>query len=72
MWQLQGHKTTDTEIKFLSALENTRKFWGGDKQFTKIIKKMQKGKNLKRNEFDKVQFYLRKGSKPYQFTSNKS
>ncbi len=65
MWHLQGHKTTDTEIKFLQAVENTRKFWGSDEQFTQIIQKMQKGKNLKRNEFEKVQFYLRKGAKQY-------
>jgi hypothetical protein len=61
MWQLQGHRTTDTEIKFLNALKNTRKFWDNDKHFTKIVQKMEKGKNLKRDEFYKVQFYLQKG-----------
>ena len=46
-------------IRFLLALEKTRRLWGNDKQFTKIVQKMQKGKNLKQVEFDKVHFYLR-------------
>jgi len=44
--------------KFLRALEKTRILWDNDKQFTKIVQKMQKGKNLKRKEFDKVYFYI--------------
>ena len=46
-------------IKFLRALEKTRAIWDNDKQFTKIVQKMQKGENLKRKEFDKVHLYLR-------------
>lgn len=65
MWHQQEHKTSDTEIKFLTALENTRKFWDSNKEFKKIIQKMQKGKNLKRSEFDKVQFYLQIGARHY-------
>jgi hypothetical protein len=53
---------TDQEplnAKFLRALEKTRILWDNDKQLTKIVQKMQKGKNLKRKEFDKVYFYIR-------------
>ena len=59
MWHLQRHETNDTEIKFLNALKNTRKFWDNDKHFTKIVQKMEKGKNLKRKEFDKVYTHIR-------------
>lgn len=45
-------------VKFLRALEKTRKLWVNDKQFAKIVKKMEKGKNLKRKEFDKVHTHL--------------
>ena len=65
MWQLQRHKITDTDVKFLNALKKTRKFWSNDKHFMKIFQKIQKGKNLKRNEFDKVQYYLRKSCQNY-------
>ena len=53
---------TDQEplnAKFLRALEKTRILWDNDKQLTKIVQKMQKGKNLKRKEFDKVYFHIR-------------
>ena len=46
-------------MKFLIALEKTRELWDNDKQFAKIVQKMQKGKNLKRKEFDKVHAHLR-------------
>ncbi len=45
--------------KFLRVLERTRAIWDDDKQFTKIIEKMKKGKNLKRKEFDRVHSYIR-------------
>ncbi len=46
-------------VKFLKAVEKTRAIWDDDRQFRKIVQKMQKGKNLKRKEFDKVHSYLR-------------
>ena len=46
-------------MKFLIVLEKTRELWDNDKQFAKIVQKMQKGKNLKRKEFDKVHAHLR-------------
>ena len=45
--------------KFLRALMKTRTIWESDKQFTKIFQKMEKGKNLKREEFDRVYFMIR-------------
>jgi hypothetical protein len=45
--------------KFLRALEKTRTIWESDRQFTNIFQKMQKGKNLKREEFDRVYFMIR-------------
>jgi hypothetical protein len=45
--------------KFLSALEKTRPNWESEKQFTRILKKMEKGKNLKKKEFEKLYFILR-------------
>ena len=44
---------------FLSAVIKTRKSWNNDKQFQKIAEKMEKGKNLKRKEFEKVYSILR-------------
>lgn len=44
---------------FLSAVAKTRKSWNNDKQFQKIVEKMEKGKNLKRKEFEKVYSVLR-------------
>ena len=46
-------------VKFLRALEKTRSKWNNDKQFTKIVEKMKKGKNLKRKEFETVYLCLR-------------
>jgi len=44
---------------FLSAVIKTRKSWNNDKQFQKIVEKMEKGENLKRKEFEKVYSILR-------------
>ena len=45
--------------RFLSTLRKTRGNWEKDKQFTKIFKKIERGKSLKKNEFEKVYFLLR-------------
>jgi hypothetical protein len=45
--------------KLLRALIKTRNNWESDKQFTKIFQKIEKGKSLKRGEFDRVYFMIR-------------
>jgi len=51
--------------KVLVALKNARAFSHNGKQLTKIIAKMEKGKNLKRKEFATVYLLLREaGSVP--------
>ncbi len=52
---------TDPEpanLKLLRAVEKTHILWNNEKQYTKIVQKMKKGKNLKKKEFDKVHFYI--------------
>ena len=44
---------------FLRVLEKTRLKWHNDKKFAKIVKKMEKGKNLKRKEFNEVYTRIR-------------
>ena len=46
-------------VMFLRVLEKTRSKWYDDKKFAKIVKKMEKGKNLKRKEFDEVYMRIR-------------
>jgi len=45
-------------VQFLRALEKTRSIWNGDAQFVKIVQKMQKGKTLKRKEFEQVYTHI--------------
>jgi hypothetical protein len=59
MWALRTHELTNEDLKFLNTLKKTRKLWSNDKQFSKIVEKMQRGKNLKPREFNVVQSYLR-------------
>ena len=49
--------------KLLRALIKTRGNWESDKQFTKILQKIEKGKNLKREEFDRVYVMIRETGK---------
>lgn len=46
-------------IKFLRALEKTRSKLNYDGQLAKISRKLKKGKNLKKGEFDKVYMHIR-------------
>jgi hypothetical protein len=55
--------------RFLSTLRKTSGNWENDKQFTKIIRKMEKGKNLKKNEFEKIYFLLRGTGKYWHLTT---
>jgi hypothetical protein len=43
---------------FLETIRKTRATWENDKELAKIVKKMEKGKNLKKKEFDKVHWAL--------------
>jgi hypothetical protein len=45
-------------VQFLKALERTRSMWDSDDQFAKIVQKLQKGKKLKRKEFEKVYLHI--------------
>ena len=40
--------------RFLKTIKKTRSSWEHDREFMKIVQKMEKGKNLKKNEFDKI------------------
>jgi hypothetical protein len=42
--------------RFLETLRRNKKKWQNNKEFVKIVEKMQNGKNLKREEFSKVQW----------------
>ena len=44
--------------RFLETLRKTRTKWGSDKELSKIVKKMEKGKDLKKSEFAKVHWVL--------------
>ena len=44
--------------RFLETLRKTQANWENDKEFAKIVKKMEKGKNLKKKEFAKVHWVL--------------
>ena len=46
-------------VMFLKVLKKTRLKWHKDKKFAKIVKKMEKGQNLKRKEFDEVYTRIR-------------
>jgi hypothetical protein len=55
--------------RFLNTLRKNRENWENNKQFTKIIKKMEKGKNLKKKEFEKIYFLLRGTGKYWPLTT---
>jgi len=54
---------TLTRARFLVTLGKTRNQWKNDRQFNKIMQKMEKGKNLKKKEFDKFWSILQGSSK---------
>jgi len=43
---------------FLNAIIKKRESWKHNKEFAKIVEKMQKGKNLKKKEFTKIHWFL--------------
>jgi hypothetical protein len=58
-YELIAAEKGSLNLQFLRALEKTSSKWCNDKQLAKIVKKMEKGKNLKRKEFDKVYMHIR-------------
>ena len=58
-FELIPNEKEQENAMFLSVLKKTRSKWYNDKQFAKIVKKMEKGKKLKRKEFDKVFMHIR-------------
>ena len=44
--------------RFLETLRKYQTSWQNDKEFVKIVKKMENGKNLKEKEFSEVQSIL--------------
>ena len=42
----------------LKAVIKNRKGWQHDKEFSKIVEKMKKGKKLKKKEFTKINWFL--------------
>lgn len=57
--ELVATERESLNIRFLRVLEKTRSKWYNDKQLVKIVQKMEKGKNLKRKEFDRVYTHIR-------------
>jgi len=43
---------------FLNVLIKNREDWKNNKEFAKIVEKMQKGKHLKKNEFTKIHWFI--------------
>ena len=44
--------------RFLETIRKTRTDWKQDKELSKIVKKMEKGKNLRKKEFAKIHWFL--------------
>ena len=44
--------------RFLETIRNTHTDWDQDKELSEIVKKMEKGKNLKKKEFAKIHWAL--------------
>jgi hypothetical protein len=43
---------------FLKTIIQNREYWKHNKEFAKIVKKMEKGKNLKKKEFAKIHWLI--------------
>jgi len=53
---LVAHESITDRV--LEALRKYQTNWQNEKEFLKIVKKMEEGKNLKKKEFSKVQWIL--------------
>ena len=48
----------EQNLLVLNAITKNRKDWQHDKEFSKIVEKMKKGKKLKKKEFTKIHWFL--------------
>ena len=48
----------EQNVLLLRAVLQNREHWKYDKEIRKIVEKMQKGKNLKKNEFSKIHWLI--------------
>jgi hypothetical protein len=44
--------------RFLTVLLKNRRDWKHNKEFAKIVEKMQRGKHLKKKEFTKIHWFI--------------
>jgi hypothetical protein len=44
--------------RFLETIKRYNESWKSDKEFSKIVKKIERGKNLKKKEFAKIHLFL--------------
>jgi len=51
---LENTLELELNSRILKTFTKTHKNWENDKQLAKIVKKIEKGKNLKKKEFSKV------------------
>jgi hypothetical protein len=51
------HFAEQNEMVLKTVIKN-RKEWKHDREFSKIVEKMKKGKKLKRKEFSKIHWFL--------------
>ena len=54
----EGVKLEQQNARFLNVIMKNRKDWKYNKEFAKIVEKMQKGKNLKKKEFFKIHWFI--------------
>jgi len=55
VWCLQ---LKEQKVLFLQTVLHNRERWKYKKEFTKIVEKLQKGKNLKKHEFSKIHWLI--------------
>jgi len=46
------------KVLFLNVLIKNREDWKHNKEFAKIVEKIQKGKQLKKKEFTKIHWFI--------------
>jgi hypothetical protein len=48
----------EQNMLLLKTIQQKHERWKHDKEFAKIVTKMEKGKNLKKKEFDKIHWFI--------------
>ena len=51
-------KFQEQNAPFLRTLLLNRELWKHNREFTKIVNKMQRGKDLKKEEFSKIHWFI--------------